>query len=317
MNFLKKLFGGKDDSSALAEKPDVSLKASGLLDQAFRFIAVDVETANSDVSSICQLGLACVKNDGTITPISVLVDPETTFDSFNIDLHGIDERQVTGQANFENVIQNFRAFLDRHLLVQHSTFDRRAINAACERYSLPVPNFRWHDSVTIARHAWPELKGNGGHGLANLKTVLDLDFNHHDAGEDAKAAAMVVLLAERDLGQSFDRILTSHSRKTNNFERSLAVEGNQSGPLYGHVACFTGSLSMSRAQASTTAAGAGITVKSSVTKKTTLVIVGDQDLTVLNGHEKSSKHRRAEELIGGGQSIRILSESEFLSLVGD
>lgn len=41
-----------------------------------------------------------------------------------------------------------------------------------------------------------ELKGNGGHGLANLKQVLNLDFHHHDAGEDARAAAMVVLRAQ-------------------------------------------------------------------------------------------------------------------------
>ncbi|WP_342713966.1 hypothetical protein [Loktanella salsilacus] len=49
--------------------------------------------------------------------------------------------------------------------------------------------------MTIARAAWPELKGNGGHGLANLKQELGLDFDHHDAGEDARAAAMVVLRA--------------------------------------------------------------------------------------------------------------------------
>lgn len=39
--------------------------------------------------------------------------------------------------------------------------------------------------MAIARKAWPELKGNGGHGLANLKRELDFDFRYHDAGEDA------------------------------------------------------------------------------------------------------------------------------------
>lgn len=182
---------------------------------------------------------------------------------------------------------------------------------------LPLSNFRWHDSVTVARRAWPELKGNGGHGLANLKSVFNLDFQHHDAGEDAKAAAMVVLLAERDMSQTFEQILAPRSRTASRFEKPISLEGNQSGPLYGHIACFTGSLSMSRGNASTVAANAGITVKTGITKKTTLLVVGDQDLSVLNGHQKSTKHRRADELINQGQNIRILTESEFLSLVTD
>ncbi|GAH70392.1 unnamed protein product, partial [marine sediment metagenome] len=33
------------------------------------------------------------------------------------------------------------------------------------------------------------------------------------------------------------------------------------------------------------------------------------------GHEKSSKHRKAEELILKGHDIRILSESDFKQLV--
>lgn len=40
------------------------------------------------------------------------------------------------------------------------------------------------------------MRGNGGHGLASLKQHLGLVFEHHDAGEDARAAAEVVLRAE-------------------------------------------------------------------------------------------------------------------------
>lgn len=75
-----------------------------------------------------------------------------------------------------------------------------------------IPDFRWSDSVLIARRAWPDLKGNGGHGLSNLKKVLRLDFHHHDAGEDARAAAMVVLLAEARLGLSFDEMMALSMR---------------------------------------------------------------------------------------------------------
>ena len=64
------------------------------------------------------------------------------------------------------------------------------------RTNLNIPQWDWCDSVHVARAAWPELRGNGGHGLASLKQHLGLEFDHHDAGEDARAAAEVVLRAE-------------------------------------------------------------------------------------------------------------------------
>jgi DNA polymerase III epsilon subunit-like protein len=67
-------------------------------------------------------------------------------------------------------------------------------------------SLHWSDRVRIARRAWPELKGNGGHGLANLKQILRLHFHHHDAGEDARAAALVVLHAEARLAMPYDEI---------------------------------------------------------------------------------------------------------------
>ncbi|WP_414153804.1 hypothetical protein [Paracoccus denitrificans] len=64
------------------------------------------------------------------------------------------------------------------------------------------------------------------------------------------------------------------------------------------------------------AANAGIRVVNSVSKKVTLLVVGDQDLSLLAGHEKSTKHRKAEELISTGHPIRIIGEAEFISLAG-
>ncbi|MDD2791160.1 MAG: hypothetical protein PHU40_10910 [Sulfurimonas sp.] len=40
-----------------------------------------------------------------------------------------------------------------------------------------------------------------------------------------------------------------------------------------------------------------------------------QDATKLAGHEKSSKHRKAEELIQKGQHIQIIGESDFKEMV--
>jgi DNA polymerase-3 subunit epsilon len=55
-------------------------------------------------------------------------------------------------------------------------------------------------------------------------------------------------------------------------------------------------------------------VADSVTKKTTIFVIGDQDLRLTNGQEKSTKHRKVEAMIASGAAIRILRESEFMAM---
>ncbi|WP_339947343.1 exonuclease domain-containing protein [uncultured Albimonas sp.] len=172
----------------------------------YRFVALDVETACGPVSSICQVGLACVRHDGGIESWSTFVDPGAEVGFSNTWLHGIGRAHVEGAPLFPQALDLLAPLLGRQPLIQHSGFDRRAVAAACELAGREPPDWRWHDSVRIARAAWPEFKGNGGHGLGHLKRALALDFHHHDAEEDARAAAMVVLKAEMRLGLSFAEI---------------------------------------------------------------------------------------------------------------
>jgi DNA polymerase-3 subunit epsilon len=279
----------------------------------FRFIALDVETACSDAASICQIGLACVQPDNQIQTFSMLVNPGTRFDPFNIQLHGIGPDHVADAPRFPDALSLLLPLLTTHHLVQHSNFDKQAMNAACGFCGLPTPDLRWSDSVIIARRAWPELKGNGGHGLANLKRTLNLQFHHHDAGEDARAAALVVLHAEAHLSIPFEHLIIPASKAR--FTAEQTRTGNANGVLAGCVVVFTGNLGMSREAAADLAASAGMNVKAGVTKQTTHLVVGDQDLSVLAGHTKSSKHRKAEELRDAGHPIRIMGESEFRNIL--
>jgi len=175
----------------------------------FRFIALDVETAGKSNGSICQIGLCFVSDTGSLQTYSVLVDPEEPFESFNTELHGISAETVMGAGAFPMVYAALFDVLNSHFLVQHSTFDEKALTSACARYGLPMLTSHWTNSVTIARQAWPELKGSGGHGLANLKKRLGLEFHHHDAGEDARASASVILKAEEVLGMQLSHLKTN------------------------------------------------------------------------------------------------------------
>jgi DNA polymerase III epsilon subunit-like protein len=162
---------------------------------SFRFVALDVETANYDRGSICQIGVACVDHDNSIETWMTYVDPQASHWAFT-GLHGISQTTVNGAPRFDQVLPVLVQSLAGLTVYQHSGFDRSAIRAACDGSDLNEPQWDWQNSVSVARRAWPELKGNGGHGLASLKQFLGLEFEHHDAGEDARAAAEVVLHAE-------------------------------------------------------------------------------------------------------------------------
>jgi len=54
------------------------------------FVALDFETANADLSSICQIGLVTFKDGEPTETYSMLVDPNDYFGGINISIHGIE-----------------------------------------------------------------------------------------------------------------------------------------------------------------------------------------------------------------------------------
>jgi DNA polymerase-3 subunit epsilon len=165
------------------------------------------------------------------------------------------------------------------------------------------------------RRTWKEFS-RSGYGLSSVCDAIGYTFNHHDALEDAKAAGNILLAAMARTGLSLDGWLTRVRQPIDpNLEQRIAREGNPDGELYGDVLVFTGALTIPRREAADLAASVGCEVDASVSRRTTLLVVGDQDVQKLAGHVKSSKHRKAEQLIKIGQPIRILRETDFRELV--
>ena len=54
-----------------------------------RFVAIDVETANADMASICSIGVAAFEDGAVASEWYSLIDPDDFFDSINISVHGI------------------------------------------------------------------------------------------------------------------------------------------------------------------------------------------------------------------------------------
>lgn len=280
------------------------------------FVAIDVETANADMASICQIGLAQYKNGVLEQEWSSLINPEDYFDYINISIHGINEQDVGGAPTLPEVASQLAEFMSGSICVSHTHFDRVSIYRALEKYSLKQLDVTWLDSARVARRTWEECAWSG-YGLANVCEIIGYEFRHHDALEDAKAAGQIILSAIDKTGLDIESWLNRVSKPINPNHRSRLVqkEGNPDGELYGETLVFTGALLTPRVEAATLAASAGCIVGAGVTKKTTLLVVGDQDITKLTGKEKSSKHIKAELLISQGQKIRILKESDFKELI--
>jgi DNA polymerase-3 subunit epsilon len=282
------------------------------------FVALDVETANADMASICQIGIAKYIDGVLVEEWSSLIDPEDYFDFVNVSIHGINEEDVVGSPTFPEVVNTLGRFLNNTICVSHTHFDRVSIGRALAKYGLKEIETVWLDSARVARRTWEDCAW-GGYGLASLCEKIGYKFKHHDALEDAKASSQVLLAAIKTSGLDIDTWLKRIKQPIDpaNSSSGSAVhrDGNPEGELYGEVVVFTGALEIPRREAADLAASIGCSVAPGVTKKTSLLVVGDQDISKLAGKEKSSKHLKAEQLISKGQQIRIIKESDFKELV--
>jgi DNA polymerase-3 subunit epsilon len=185
--------------------------------------------------------------------------------------------------------------------------------------------------------------------------------NHHDAGEDARACAGILVdIAARNGANSIAELYLSlglavprqqafnpaRDALSKQSLAALAVAGTngsdasrsrpvRSGwpeeganplpsadaepghPLYGQTVVFTGELAMGRPEAKARSAELGARPESRVTGRTTVLVVGDGFVASdLRSGRLTGKARRVLELHERGQPIEVLSEGEFLQMVG-
>lgn len=278
------------------------------------FVALDFETANADLSSICQVGIVVFSHGKPVDSLSMLVDPEDYFSDINISIHGIDQNSVYKAEIFPNIYSKMMNYLHGRVVVSHSPFDRAALRQAEAKYGIPASDCRWLDTTRVVRRHWPRY-ARSGYGLANLAEEFGIEFRHHDAAEDARGTGLILSLAVQESAISLDEWLIKAHKPLS--EVIPASDSQPDGPLHGDVVVFTGALSIPRREAAVMASKLGLRVDDGVTNHTTLLVVGDQDIRQLApGKTKSSKHQKVEQLIKSGHSIRILRETDFTSMFG-
>jgi DNA polymerase-3 subunit epsilon len=275
------------------------IRSDGSHDAAPDFVVIDVETACSRVSSICQVGIVGFRDGREIFEYETLIDPRDEFHAFNTRIHGIAEHHVAGKPTFADVHGVVHGHLSGRTTVAHSYFDKGALAAACRIHDRPVIDTVWLDSVRVAQRAWPDL---ASHRLGLLAQYLGITHKHHDALSDARAAGWVIVKAIDHTGIALDEWLAP-PRKPGPAPRPAPA-----GPLSGERIAILGE-PRDGPLAHRIAALGGRIVSAVGNTTTALVIAGRAPFAY--SVRNSGAFRRAEQYRRLGGTIRIVSEHDL------
>lgn len=308
------------------------------------FVAIDLETATSIRSSICQIGITEVIDGLPQEPKSWLVRPPgNEYDPMNIYIHGISPKDTEDSPSFKEVWKDVKPFLQGKIVVAHNTgFDMYALRDAFDKYGIEYPTFDYYCTLRIARYI---VKGCYSYSLGIVCDYLGLDFGiHHKADSDSLGCAKLLLkcleidgssISELEEKYNFNRgrfapgVFEAHRTNSkprsstsisyNEFIKSLNInpeaidDGNF---FYGKTVCFTGTCEFgTRKELLKKVAEVGGFPIDNVTSKTDVLVVGQQDYRKVGSTGLSGKQQKALKLLEEGQDIEILSETEFLSRI--
>lgn len=164
------------------------------------FIAMDFETANAQRHSACSLALVMVQNSQIVGKYYTLIRPETTFHWRNIQVHGIEEKDIYCAPKFPDVWKQISEYFQpHHLIVAHNAaFDCSVLRGCLTYYNLEQPHYLSLCTVKTSKKLFPQF---ANHQLNTVCTELDIPLlNHHDALEDSLACANILLQQEKLFG---------------------------------------------------------------------------------------------------------------------
>ena len=176
---------------------------------SLNFVGLDVETANSNRGSICAFGLSVVRNGKVVLTENWLTRPPATlnwFDGRNIGIHGITPGMVKTAPPFKTrLAQVLELVGDLPIVAHNAAFDTSAIRGGCDADGLKWPDLTYGCTMVLSRRILLNLTS---HRLPVVCDALGIPpFDHHQAGADANAAALIALkLARRQKATSLEEL---------------------------------------------------------------------------------------------------------------
>lgn len=305
-----------------------------------RFAALDFETANSFIGSICAIGLAIVDNGSIVDKRYWLIKPHKDycyFNSFNVMIHGITKSMVNDSEEFNVIYKNeLLPLIQDHILVAHNaSFDMSALRHVLDLYQIDYPQIQYLCTYKAALKTWVGLEN---YKLDTISEFLSFEFTHHNAQEDALACANILIailnknrlndirtlseLIGLKLGQLYANGYNPCSIKSSHrVDCSLITPESQAfdidNDFYGKKVVFTGTLlSMPRKEAMQRVVNVGGTISDTLTVDTDFLVMGIHNYSKFNYGQVSSKAKKAKLLISQGCKIQIIDEKEFIRIIG-
>lgn len=266
----------------------VDLNTGGILDQFQTFSLPECDYDEDDGRDD--------ENDNDYSVIEDVNIGSYKLDPFIVKLTGItDEMLIDAPSNQDAVDAFFEFAEDLTIWAYNAGFDSKFLNKhTSEQKSL-------RDILAIAKRAFPNLNN---YKLATVAKHLDISI------DGAHRAIADCLMSKEVLTQGLKLQAYNHIH-IHGFKASDYTP-SQNGYFYGKTIVFTG---IDKDKAAEHASKLGFEVKTGVSKKTNYLVVGVQNFNLLASHDKSLKHRKAEELISKGLDIEIITENDFYNFI--
>jgi len=155
------------------------------------FAAIDFETANSERSSVCSVGVVIVRNNEIVDSFYSLINPEPNYYNYwCTKVHGLTNRDTDDAPIFPEVWKQIAPLIEGLPLVAHnSPFDESCLKADFRVYQMDYPDYKFYDTLSTARRT---MKGLENHQLHTVAAVCGYQLdNHHHALADAEACAWI------------------------------------------------------------------------------------------------------------------------------
>lgn len=155
------------------------------------FAAIDFETANSERSSVCSVGVVIVRNNEIVDSFYSLINPEPNYYNYwCTKVHGLTNRDTDDAPIFPEVWKQIAPLIEGLPLVAHNRpFDESCLKAVFRVYQMDYPDYKFYDTLSTARRT---MKGLENHQLHTVAAVCGYQLdNHHHALADAEACAWI------------------------------------------------------------------------------------------------------------------------------
>ena len=155
---------------------------------------LDFETANHQPNSACQLGIAIVEPWKIVREKRWMIRPQRLYFSPRcVAVHGITAKDVLSAPTWDEIWSEVCQWIDGTVLVAHNAgFDANVLMSTCIAHDIAITPIDVQCTRLVCKRSWPALRS---HSLASMAEHLSIDFTHHDALEDAKVSARLLIEA--------------------------------------------------------------------------------------------------------------------------